>query len=468
MKAAQKLKNYILSEKLGESLQAVVYKAYLKEQPELPLILKQLKFLSGWADLSRYLRQKIERLKVLRDKRSCTPLAMESDLERHFIVQPWFAGNTLDAWSEGQKKLALADFFSIACSMADILRVVHEAGIVHGGIKPHNILVQAETLSVCLTDFITPLDIRDISHFIYDSGFVRGTLAYTSPEQTGRINHRVDFSTDLYSLGVVFYQLLTGRLPFSAKNSAQLIYKIINADAPTVSSLNPNIPSVMDRILKRALEKDLYSRYKSGAQMAQDLAAVRYQIVDDNYVPVDNTRFKVLRKLGFFTYFEEVELWEVLRISTWRQIGADSVLMREGDEQNSFGVIIEGEVEISVSGKRITSLGPGEVIGEMAYLNTLMPRRSATVTTITPITYLEVSNAALALSSEECLEHFRVALVSAVVRRLALANETLAAHGEPAREPVKEFTLELEPLDEDLTSSAAVSPPTEHQTRSDF
>ena len=385
--------------------------------------------------------------------------------DQAYIAMEYLDAKSLDEFVGVDRLLPIHRVVGIIFKCCLALDYAFHQGVLHRDIKPANILIDAED-KVKIADFGLAIDVTKKSE--RDSTLIVGvgSPAYMSPEQIKGypLNHK----TDLYTLGVVFYQLLTGRLPFSAKNSAQLIYKIINADAPTVSSLNPNIPSVMDRILKRALEKDLYSRYKSGAQMAQDLAAVRYQIVDDNYVPVDNTRFKVLRKLGFFTYFEEVELWEVLRISTWRQIGADSVLMREGDEQNSFGVIIEGEVEISVSGKRITSLGPGEVIGEMAYLNTLMPRRSATVTTITPITYLEVSNAALALSSEECLEHFRVALVSAVVRRLALANETLAAHGEPAREPVKEFTLELEPLDEDLTSSAAVSPPTEHQTRSDF
>lgn len=105
-------------------------------------------------------------------------------------------------------------FFTLACALAETLQAVHDAGITHGGIKPNNILIHNGNLNLRLTDFITPLDIRDVSHFIYDPEFVRNTLAYTSPEQSGRINYRVDFSTDLYSLGIVFYELLTGRLPF--------------------------------------------------------------------------------------------------------------------------------------------------------------------------------------------------------------------------------------------------------------
>jgi len=88
------------------------------------------------------------------------------------------------------------------------------------------------------------------------------------------------------------------------------------------------------------------------------------------------------------------------------------------------------------------------VVGEMAYLNSRSPRRSTTVSTLSPLTYLEISNAALALASEECLEHFRQALVSAVVRRLDLANQTLALHGQPARQVARTAALELTPLDD--------------------
>src|SRR3989304_5218525 len=110
--------------------------------------------------------------------------------------------------------MLLSDFFTIACSLARTLDTVHEAGIIHGGVKPHNILVATGTLDIRLIDFISALDVRDVSHFIYDRSFVRETLSYTSPEQTGRISHRAVFSSDMYSLGIVFYELLTGRLPF--------------------------------------------------------------------------------------------------------------------------------------------------------------------------------------------------------------------------------------------------------------
>lgn len=374
--------------------------------------------------------------------------------EQAYIAMEYIDGKPLDQFITVDKLLPIHRVVGIVFKCCLALDYAFHQGVVHRDIKPANILIDAED-NVKIADFGLAIDVFKKS--VHDSTLIIGvgSPAYMSPEQIKGypLNHK----TDLYSLGVVLYQLLTGRLPFRAANSAQLIYKIINADAPNVSKLNPNIPSVMDRILKKALEKDLYSRYKNGAEMAQDLSAVRYQIVDDNYVPVDSSRFKVLRELSFFRDFEDVELWEVLRISTWRQIDHNVQLMRENDEDNSFGVIISGEVEVSLSGTRITTLGAGEVVGEMAYLNAFNPKRSATVATLSPLTYLEVSNAALALSSEECLDHFQKALVSAVVRRLALANETLARHGEPAQQPVQMEKLELELLGETVNAAGGLA-----------
>lgn len=275
MQEAPKLQSYTLGAELGESLQSLVYMGYHKSHPDQPLVLKVLRLLSSWEDQSRHLRQKIERLKVLHDPRVCTPLALESDGAIQFIVQPWFSGQPLDTWAAQQQKLKLEDFFSIACTMADILQAVHDAGITHGGVKPHNILVQPGTLTLRLTDFITPLDIRDVSHFIYDPEFVRGTLAYTSPEQTGRINYRVDFSTDLYSLGIVLYELLTARLPFFSTDPLELIHSHLAEEAPKVYEINPDIPRQLGEIIAKLTLKQPEKRYQSAAGLLADLLRCR-------------------------------------------------------------------------------------------------------------------------------------------------------------------------------------------------
>jgi predicted ATPase/signal transduction histidine kinase len=270
-----KLQSYILTEKLGESLQSQVYKGYHKNRLNQPLVLKILKLLSGWDDQSRHLQQKIERLRVLHDPRACTPMALDSDAGMYFIVQPWFAGESLTTWSAQHPAIHLADFFTIACTLADTLQAVHEAGITHGGIKPHNILLQPGTLTLRLTDFITPLDIRDVSHFIYDPEFVRGTLAYTSPEQTGRINYRVDFSTDLYSMGIVLYELLTGKLPFFSIDPLELIHSHLAEEIPNAHENNAKIPRQLSKIIAKLTFKQPEKRYQSAAGLLADLIRCR-------------------------------------------------------------------------------------------------------------------------------------------------------------------------------------------------
>jgi len=280
-----KLQSYLLTEKLGESLQSQVYKGYHKSQPDQPLVLKLLKLLSGWDEQSRHLHQKIERLRVLHDPRACTPTALDSDANLHFIVQPWFAGHTLADWTVQHPAINLTDFFTIAGALADTLQTVHEAGITHGGIKPHNILIQPGTLTLRLTDFITPLDIRDVSHFIYDPEFVRGTLAYTSPEQTGRINYRVDFSTDLYSLGIVFYELLTGTLPFFSADPLELIHSHLAEEAPKVHENNVKIPRQLSKIISKLTFKQPEKRYQSAAGLLADLIRCRDEFTATGTIP---------------------------------------------------------------------------------------------------------------------------------------------------------------------------------------
>ena len=373
----------------------------------------------------------------------------EAVLDEHsaYTVMEYVEGRPLSDFVSFDRLLPLHRVVGIVFKCGLALDHAFRHGIVHRDIKPANILVD-DADNVKILDFGLALNVS--RHNENDSTFIMGvgSPSYMSPEQIK--GYPLNQKTDLYSLGVVLYQLLTGRPPFHAANRAQLIYKILNAEVTPASALNPAIPPAMDKILQKALEKDLYSRYGNGAEMAKDLSAVRYQIVDDDYVPMDSRRFDVLRKNRFFRTFDDIELWEVLRISTWRKIESDTLLMREGDEDRSFGILLEGKVEVSLGGKKLGTIGPGEAVGETAYLDTTAPFRTNSVVTLTSVTYLEINPAALALATEECLEHFHRALTATVVKRLQRANEALSLHCPPARQAsrVDRLELELEPLDE--------------------
>ncbi|MBI4286003.1 MAG: AAA family ATPase [Chloroflexi bacterium] len=266
--------SYEIVGKISEGPQTTIYKAYHKKNPDRVLVLKVLKAAFLSERKKSQFRQKIEHLRVLDCPLAITPITFEAKDGTYFTAQDYFDGVTLDTLKE-RKRISLHDFFTIACSLAQTLDKVHEAGIIHGGIKPHNILVNPDTLETRMIDFISAIDIRDVSHFIYDQSFVRGTLAYTSPEQTGRISHRVGFSSDLYSLGIVFYELLTDRLPFLSDDPLELIHSHLAEEAPKVHELNTDIPLALSKIVAKLILKEPEKRYQSGNGLLADLARCR-------------------------------------------------------------------------------------------------------------------------------------------------------------------------------------------------
>ncbi len=263
--------NYEIIQKLGEGPQSVVYKAFHKKFPERPLVLKVLKvgFLPEHQKL--HFRQKIERLKVLNDPMLIRPLSFEVIEDIQFITREYFDGIPLNEWAALQPKISLKDFFTISCLLAQAVNKIYESGIIYGGLKPHNILVHPKSLDIRLVDFISSIDVREVSHFIYDRGFVEGTLAYTSPEQTGRINHRVDFSSDFYAMGIIFYELLTRKLPFFSLDPLELIHSHLAEEAPYVSELNPEIPQMLSKIVAKLILKQPEKRYLSASGLLADL-----------------------------------------------------------------------------------------------------------------------------------------------------------------------------------------------------
>jgi serine/threonine protein kinase len=348
--------------------------------------------------------------------------------EQAYIVMEFIDGTPLDKFCSINALLPMHRVVGIVFRCCLALDHAFRHGVVHRDIKPANILIDAND-NPKITDFGLAINLQKDAGA--ESTFVMGvgSPAYMSPEQVK--NYPLNQKTDLYSLGVLLFQLLTGRLPFRANNQATLLYKIINADAPSVCALNPNLPAGLDPIVKKALEKDLYNRYRNGTEFAKDLSAVRYQIVDDQAVEFDTTHFERLRQLVFFSDFEDIELWEVLRISVEKEISAGVTLILEGEHDRTFGVIVDGLVEVSFEGRMICRLGAGELLGEQAFLHPSDSKRYASVVTLERTLFLEINSAALELASDEVQERFQKVLIAKTLDRLHAANKALAKLGQP-------------------------------------
>ncbi|MDA8107805.1 MAG: serine/threonine-protein kinase [Betaproteobacteria bacterium] len=345
--------------------------------------------------------------------------ALEDDTG--YIVMEYVPGGTLEPFCDPHNLLPIDKIIEIAFKCTRALAFAHGFGITHRDIKPGNILVAGAT-DIKISDFGAALSAGAETTQV--SGV--GSPAYMSPEQVRE--ETLDLRTDIYSLGVVMYQLLTGVLPYRAGNNFGIIYQIANLDPPPPSAHRADLPLVVDRIVRRAMEKDLARRYQSWEEVSRDLAeAFRADRAAASRDALgDSEKFNALRAMGFFRHFSDGELWQVVALMSWERVAAGTELMREGGPGDFFCVLIAGEMRVSKSGKLLSVLGPGECIGEMAYLSESDKRRRATVTAGADSRIGRIRIADLEQAAAACRHKFDRAFMVKLVERLSQANVSLA------------------------------------------
>jgi serine/threonine protein kinase len=246
-----------------------------------------------------------------------------------------------------------------------------------------------------------------------------------SPQQVKE--HPLDHRTDIYSMGVVMYHLLTGRLPFQASNNFSLIYQITSVEPQPPSSLRPEIPRALDGIVRRAMAKDLEQRYAEWEEFSEDLAGVfRGEPAAAKQQFADSDRFETLRGLAFFEPFSDAEIWEVARMSSWKSARAGEVLMREGEAGTYFCILADGQVKVTKRNKLLNVLHKGEAFGEMAYLHKEHNMRGADVTVMADAKIISVPTEKLEEASDACRHKFDRAFMALLVERLTMANIRLS------------------------------------------
>ncbi|MDH4292742.1 MAG: serine/threonine-protein kinase [Betaproteobacteria bacterium] len=342
-----------------------------------------------------------------------------ADEDNTYIVMEYVAGGTLQRFTRADNLLALGDVIEIIYKCARALDFASRIGVIHRDIKPANILVKDNT-DIKITDFGSAalgLTTRTLVDGI-------GTPAYMSPEQ--HLNQPANLQTDIYALGVVMFQMLTGKLPFIADNIAGLSHQILNVDAPLPSELRQEVPTEIDLVVRRAMARDPAVRYMTWEQFAKDLVAIAQGAPLPRHGVLDTEKFNVLRTLSFFRGFGDVQLWEVLRFSEWVDVAKGEVIMKEGDPGDFFGILVSGEARVLRKRRLLSLLKAGECVGEMAYLGEAGNLRSADVVAATDVRMIKINVKALEHASEICLLKFDRAYLRILVERLAAANSKLS------------------------------------------
>ncbi|WP_437552095.1 AAA family ATPase [Sorangium sp. So ce367] len=260
--------HYAIIEVLYEGSDTVLYRAVRKDD-DRPVVLKVIRRDHASPRAPERLRHEYEVARALGTTAIVMPYALEMLGDRPALVLEDFGGVSLDRLQKGP--MPLERFFPLAIRVVEALAALHRHDVVHKDIKPQNVLLNPATGEVKITDLglasRIPRELQHLEHI----GLIEGTLAYMAPEQTGRMNRWIDQRTDLYSLGVVFHEMLTGTLPFQAGDPVAWVYCHIAQKPSPPSALVPSIPPLLSAVVLKLLSKAAEERYQSAAGLRHDL-----------------------------------------------------------------------------------------------------------------------------------------------------------------------------------------------------
>ncbi len=338
-----------------------------------------------------------------------------------YVAMEYVPGGDLNRFTKPEGLLSVDDVIQIGFKSCSALDYAFRQGIVHRDIKPANIMY-AQGTNIKIADFGAALLHSEQA----TQDILVGTPSYMSPEQIS--GAPLTLHNDMYAMGVVLYQLLTGQRPFTASSLPALFEKIMGEDPPPPSALLSSLPSKLDPVILRALSKRPEDRYPSWADFALEIAQVGKLSVYQREVP-DSDKFSVLRKSELFEKLNDAQIWELVHASRWARLPAANVIIREDEPGQSLFLLAQGEVKVTKRGRLLNVLKSGECFGEMAYIQGGAVSRQATVQPMTDVLIVEFDNAALERMSESCQLQFARGLLRTLVERLALADVRISQVG---------------------------------------
>ena len=338
-----------------------------------------------------------------------------------YIALEYVPGGDLSQYVQPGKLLTPEQAIQVAFKSCGALDYAFRQGIVHRDIKPANIMVVSGT-NIKVADFGAAFLNNSDKNTAAPLEAV-GSPYYMSPEQVK--TEELGVHSDMFALGVVLYELFTGKRPFVGQTLEELFAKILNEPPAAPSSLRPEISKDVDRILLQMLGKTPAERYPSWADLALDIAKIGRLSVYQQEIP-DSVRFSTLRKVSVLERLNDAEIWELVHAGKWSRLPSQSSVVKEGEPGTSLFFIGAGQVKVTRQTKLLSVLSAGECFGEMAYIKGGALPRQASVETMTEAILAEFDPAALQKTSMNCQLQLTTSLLHSMVDRLAIANDRLA------------------------------------------
>lgn len=324
---------------------------------------------------------------------------------------------TLKEFCKQNSLLPYEQVIEIIFKCAKALDYAHREGVIHRDIKPTNILL-TEDMDVKIVDFSIAHLMTEDTTMTIPMGFV-GSPKYMSPEQVQEDN--ITHQSDLFSLGVVMYELLTGKHPFVAEGFSSLIHKIINQKQPPLKTYRSDIPEILEKIIHHVLEKNPQKRYKMGLNLAADLSLAFDYLEEPKEDLLAKEKFTTVKQLDFFQGFKDTEIWEIIRACVWQEYEAGQEIIVEGDIDDAFYVIVSGDVEVYRQDKLVGELHVGDCFGEMGHLTKM--ERTATIRARDYIKIMKINGTLIDQLSVGCQLHFNKVFLRTLVKRLTFTAQ---------------------------------------------
>jgi serine/threonine protein kinase len=335
------------------------------------------------------------------------------------IAMEVVSGGDLSQYAKPDALLPVADVLQIGFKCCGALDYAYrEQGIVHRDIKPANIMVTKDA-DVKIADFGAAFLRRSKA----TQTTAMGSPFYMAPEQIE--GKELTFHSDMYSLGVVLYELLTGRRPFSGKTIEALVQQILFEEPPPPSRLRPGIAPEIDAVVMRVLKKRPEQRYGTWAQFSVELSKAVMLALPAGAI-ADSEKYLALSKVEMLQLLSDADFWELAAAGKWSRAPEGTILIREDDPGRSFFFLAQGEARVTRGSRLLNTVSEGECFGEMGYIRGGEEPRHATVQAVADVLIAEFQPETLQSMGHQAQLHLTRALVRNVVDRLVLANSRIA------------------------------------------